>query len=331
MNYRLFFGALFCMIFVSCGGKPGDTDTGTPPQETSVSPDNVESLDTPTTVDNPVSQETQNTGLLPLIDAHAHQMPKDYPDGWLETLFAENAPMGIALLGIGNVSQHQENYPNQVFAFSNFKDLDIDLTQVDDHLKAGFYGIGEVSIRHFGTGAPGNKSPDVDNPFNEPILIELYDLAREHSVPILFHYDYESDHMDEMTLTLPEYLDVIFIWAHSGDAQPLELRSLMEAHDNLHLDISSRNPLESFEGRLTSKELQRLDEEDGTIKTEWRELFTDFADRIYYGSDIGPKGRLEEYAAIQEYYRGILGQLDPEVAEKIAYKNAQVLFGLSGP
>lgn len=275
--------------------------------------------------------------LLPLFDAHAHQM-STYPDGWLESLFTEHNPLGMVLLGTGNVFTHQENYPGKVFAFSNFRDVDaINFGLLESQLDVGFRGIGEVSIRHFPSGPPNSDMPDtsdtsspVENDFDEPDLLAVYDKAKEHGVPVIFHFDYDTNHVAEISDTLPDYPEVTFIWAHAGDAQPLELWPLLAAHTNLHLDISSRNPLESFEGRLTTKELQRLDEADGTLKNSWKELFTEFADRIYFGSDIGPPGRLQEYSEILDYYRGILGQLESDVAKKIAYENARELFGLSG-
>jgi hypothetical protein len=273
-----------------------------------------------------------SAGLLPLFDAHAHQM-STYPAGWLESLFTDHNPQGIVLLGVGNVFTHQENYPTKVFAFSNFKDVNaINFSQLESQLDAGFRGIGEVSIRHFTTGPPeSDTSSPVENDFNEPDLLEVYDKAKEHGVPVIFHFDYDTSHVEEIASTLPDYPEVTFIWAHAGDAQPIELWPLLLAHTNLHLDISCRNPLESYEGRLTSMALQRLDEEDGTLKSTWKELFTEFADRIYFGSDIGPRGRLQQYGETLAYYRGILAQLESDVAEKIAYKNAQELYGLSGP
>jgi hypothetical protein len=320
---RILVVILILFLMPACGGKSGSHDTGASSQEISETPDN------PANPDLAVAVDGVDNGLLPLFDTHAHQTPMTFPDGWLESLLADHDPLGIVLLGIGDVKEHQQNYPTKVFAFGNFKDLNIDFDQLEGQLNAGFWGIGEVSIRHFASGPPGSLA--VENDFNEPDLLKLYGVARDHQVPILFHFDYHEDHVGEIAATLPDFPEVTFIWAHSGDAQPEQLRPLLEALDNLHLDISCRNPLESFEGRLTSTELQRLDEADGTLKTAWKELLTDYADRFYFGSDIGPNGRLEQYGEIQDYYRGILAQLDPEVAEKIAYKNAQKLYGLSDP
>ncbi len=262
---------------------------------------------------------------LQLFDAHAHQMPTSFPEDWLESLFATHDPMGIVLMGIGNVAVHQEEYPSKVFAFSNFKNLDdLNLDTVEAHLDMGFYGIGEMSIRHFASGSP--PALPVESDFDETEFLAVYNLARQYGVPVNFHFDYHADHVNEILDTLSNYSDVNFIWAHAGDAQPEILAPLMSELDNLYIDISSRNPLESFEGRLLSKQLQRLDREDGTIKLGWKSLFDTFSDRVLYGSDIGPLGRLEQYDDIQEYYQGILSQLDSKVAEKIAYKNALALF-----
>ena len=81
---------------------------------------------------------------------------------------------------------------------------------------------------------------------------------------------------------------------------------------------------------MLSTDLQRLDDPDGIIKAEWKRLFSDHADRVLYGSDIGPQGRIEQYDQIEEYYRGILMQVDAHVAEKIAYSNAEKIFRFSG-
>ena len=264
------------------------------------------------------------------FDTHAHQMPASFPANWLDSLVADHDPHGIVLMGIGDVLSPQADDPNRVVAFSNFHGIDdVNLTRVQSQLDNGMRGIGEISIRHFASG-PSPAEP-VESDFDDPKFLQVYDLAREHDVPVNFHFDYHPDHIGEIVRTLPDYPDVTFIWAHAGDTQPGVLGPLMTQLDNLYIDISSRNPLSSFEGRLVSKALQRLDDADGTIKATWKTLFETFPDRVLYGSDIGPPGRLEQYGQIQAYYRGILDQLDPQVAERITYRNARMLFPATVP
>ena len=80
---------------------------------------------------------------------------------------------------------------------------------------------------------------------------------------------------------------------------------------------------------MLSTDLHRLDDPDGIIKAELKRLFSDHADRVLYGSDIGPKGRIKQYEQIEEYYRGILMQVDAHITEKIAYGIAEKLFRFS--
>ena len=301
--------AVFAIVSLGCKSQPTDS-TSNPAPESEYVPEPIVKIS------------------LQLFDSHAHQMPT-YPENWLEELLADRKPKAIVLLGAGDVFTHQRNYPSIVHAFSNFKDVNnINFSEIESQLEKGSRGIGEVSIRHFPAGPP--PAVAVENDFNEPDLLKLYDLAEKYDVPVNFHFDYHDDHVDEIVATLPDYPDVKFIWAHAGDAQPEQLAPILSQLDNLYIDISCRNPLESFQGRLVSTDLQRLDEEDGTIKQDWKELFTDYGDRVLYGSDIGPQGRLEQYDEIQEYYRSILSQLDPQTEEKIAYRNAANLFDVSG-
>jgi len=318
--------AVVAIVGLGCQSLPTDPENGVTPDSEIVSgPTDSENGETPNS--EAVSQPT-DTGSLELFDFHAHQMPSTYPENWLDDLFFANDLRGIALLGIGDVFTHQRNHPSVVYAFSNFKDVNnIDLAEVESQLERGSRGIGEVSIRHFASGPP--PAVAVENDFNEPDLLKLYDLAKQYNVPVNFHFDYHENHVDEIVATLPAYPDVKFVWAHAGDAQPEQLAPLLGQFDNLYIDISSRNPLESFQGRLLSTDLQRLDDQDGIIKAEWKKLFSNHATRVLYGSDIGPKGRLEQYEQIEEYYRGILMQVDAHIAENIAYSNAEKIFGFS--
>ena len=307
----------------SNGGSASDTtsrgDTAAASTDSGAQP--TEEVSAPT--DAPISAPPQ-TGLLALFDAHAHLMPT-WPEDTLANLLADHEPDHIVLLGVTNVLSEQETYPVQVIAFSNFKEVDnINLNKLKSELEQGARGIGEVSIRHFAAGPPPAEADEHD--FNAPELLAVYDLARAYQVPVNFHFDYHPDHVGEILSTMPDYADVTFIWAHAGDAQPEDLMPLLDLLPNLYLDISCRNPLKSFEGRLLSLEEQRLDEADGTLKAAWRTLFETYSDRVMYGSDIGPNGRLEQYAEIQDYYRTILAQLSPDIAEQIAHKNAQSIF-----
>ena len=151
-------------------------------------------------------------------------------------------------------------------------------------------------------------------------------MAGDYGVPVNVHHDYSTTFGGELDTAVGSHPDTTFIWAHSGDTIPDNLRPYLEAHPNLLLDLSCRNDLEPFTTRPFELADQRLNEADGAIQERWRDLLEEHPDRFLFGSDIGPAGRLEIYGEILAYYRGIFAQLTPPTARMIAYENAQALF-----
>ena len=319
----------FLALLLGCGGpKNGNPDNvGTDPG----TPDQAETT----------------AGVLPLFDGHAHMMPTWDADT-LPDLVNNHQPLGLILLGTGptHLLQNQDESVYVACAHGHVTtDLESNQTallqSIIGQLDSGARGIGEISIRHFSSGPNAASTPPTAWDFNHPFFLQLYQEAADRGVPLNFHYDYDGDtdvasvddmpaHIHIMDATLPLYESVVFIWAHSGDTQPAVLDILMAAHPNLYIDISSRNPLESYDRPFPIEE-QRLDEDDGTLKQSWNDLFETYPDRVLWGSDIGPAGRLEQYGEVLEYYRGILNQLTPETAAKIGYQNAMTLYGVSSP
>jgi predicted TIM-barrel fold metal-dependent hydrolase len=67
---------------------------------------------------------------------------------------------------------------------------------------------------------------------------------------------------------------------------------------------------------------------DGAKLTEeWRRLFARRADRFLLGSDTWINERWEGYGRLIGGYREWLDQLPRDAAEKIAFRNAERLFG----
>ena len=271
----------------------------------------------------------QEEGVLPLFDGHSHFMPswdlESLPD-----LVNDHGTLGMVLLGAGPTFKLQKDQPTIFLASAHVK-INTELEETQDELFAdlieqldgGARGIGELSIRHFAT-KPG--SPDTYWDFNHPFLIKVYDEANKRGVPVNFHFDYDAGPLDTLTDTLPLYPDVTFIWAHSGDTTPENLEPFLLAHPNLNLDVSCRNSLEAFGNRPFPPQVIRMDDGNGVIQEGWKDLLEAYPDRVLFGSDVGPPGRLEIYAQILAYYRGIFSQLSPEIAAKVGHENAMRIY-----
>jgi predicted TIM-barrel fold metal-dependent hydrolase len=127
------------------------------------------------------------------------------------------------------------------------------------------------------------------------ILIHLHSDAK----PVQLFYEFEPG------LTL--------IWAHAGMSEPPEvIGPMLDRYPKLYADTSYR------EHDILG---------DGTIEPRWRTLIMRYPDRFMVGSDTWVNHRWENYEALMDLNRRWLSQFPREVAEKIAYRNAETLFG----
>jgi len=64
----------------------------------------------------------------------------------------------------------------------------------------------------------------------------------------------------------------------------------------------------------------------GGLDEDWKRILFDFQDRLMVGSDTWVNSQWDRYDAIIASQRQWLALLPKDVAEKIAYKNAEMLF-----
>ena len=65
----------------------------------------------------------------------------------------------------------------------------------------------------------------------------------------------------------------------------------------------------------------------GALSPEWRDLFARYSDRFLLGSDTWINERWASYDQVIGEYRAWLKQLPKAQAERIAFGNAERLFG----
>lgn len=157
-------------------------------------------------------------------------------------------------------------------------------------------GIGEFHIRRIDTN-------------DAPLFQRVIQMAKERDIYLHVHADehairwlYEMD------------ADVKIIWAHSGlGTRPDAVYELMAEQPKLLADTSLREY-----GILGFEE---------EIDPTWKKIIFDFQDRLMVGSDTWVNGQWDAYDSIIASNRRWLAKLPRDVAEKIAYKNAERYFG----
>jgi len=179
-----------------------------------------------------------------------------------------------------------------------------------------------------------------------PNMMKLARKMKGTGKPIYVHWEaymWERDwpHFDRL---FGENPDTLFVWPHAGYTSPVYISEVMHRHRNVICTISKRDMYyfdhkwRTYRGTdVGSYGLANLAWQDqlgssmldlnGDIQPEWLYLLRRFPQRFMFAIDAHKRVRWEYYADAVENFRMILGQLDPELAELIAYKNAERLYG----
>lgn len=139
-----------------------------------------------------------------------------------------------------------------------------------------------------------------------PVPRRMVQLAREYKLFLHAHGD--ADAIERLFRQDPA---ARILWAHSGFDQPARVRDMLRKYKNLWADLAYR----SEHGR------------GGKVDPEWRAAFMEFPERFLVGTDTFAPERWHYIVEHANWSREWLKDLPGEVAEKIAYRNGEALFG----
>ena len=135
-----------------------------------------------------------------------------------------------------------------------------------------------------------------------PVLQRMIALAKKHNLLLHAHSD-----ADAVNRIFKHYPEAKVLWAHSGFDRPDEVRATLRKHKKLWADLAFRNDQAS----------------GGKVAEEWRAAFTEFPDRFMVGTDTFAPERWYYISDHAEYTRGWLADLPADIANKIAFENAE--------
>jgi len=147
------------------------------------------------------------------------------------------------------------------------------------------------------------------DPADEELLKQIAEVAKQRDLYIHVHSGKEPvDYLFKLEPGLK------IIWAHAGMTEEAEVvEAMMAKYTELYADTSYRET--------------DILAHDGSIQDDWRRVLERFPDRFMVGSDTWINGQWESYEALIELNRKWLRQFPRPIAEMIAYKNAERLFG----
>jgi hypothetical protein len=165
---------------------------------------------------------------------------------------------------------------------------------IESEYKRGYFrGVGEFHIH-------GNQTEGA-------VAKKAVDFAVRHDLYLLAHSDETA--IVNMFAHNPK---AKIVWAHTGFSAPVErVSAMLEKYPMLWGELSYRSGIAT----------------GGTLTGEWRALFARHSDRFVLGSDTWIDARWSSYGSIMDGYRRWLAQLPDDQARRIAYGNAERLYG----
>ena len=207
-----------------------------------------------------------------------------------------------------------------------------------------FKGIGEFILSHYPYLYPsGARGEEIRIPADAPLMKKFLDLAAKYNVPVSLHYEIDDESLPSLKRMLEYGRRNIVILAHNGGRADIPtLQALLNEFPNVLIDWSGMTHFGGY--GLTSPPAMGkgytwfvknpIEDGNGHLLSKWKMFAEQYQDRIV---GIGFDGaHPEQYINPEVYkralaaFRSMLSDLSSEAAEKIAFKNAQKLFGAVG-
>ncbi len=139
-----------------------------------------------------------------------------------------------------------------------------------------------------------------------PVMRGVVQMAKERGMFLHLHGD--ADAVERVFRQDPE---ARILWAHSGFDRPDNVRSLLDRHPRLWCDLAFRTDHANA----------------GKVDPVWRSLFEAHPRRFMVGTDTFTPERWHYIVEHAIWSRAWLGDLPRDLAERIAYRNGEELFG----
>ena len=139
-----------------------------------------------------------------------------------------------------------------------------------------------------------------------PVPRRMVQLAKQHNLFLHAHSD-----IDAVERLFKQWPQARILWAHAGFERPERVAEMLRKHKNLWADLAFRTDHAS----------------DGKVDAAWRATFLQFPDRFMVGTDSFVPERWHYIPEHADWSRRWLADLPRDVAERIAWKNGEQVFG----
>ncbi len=257
-----------------------------------------------------------------LIDAHSHVPNATAIDAYVAAMQRHNVTK-VVLLGVGGV---QKDDPAWIAAAAKkYPDRVVPALPLPDPMAEGAAAgleaaLGRSKARVVGEAHVRQVSRKIERDLASPAFGRILEVTARHGVPLVIHQELDDRATAGLEAALAAHPRATIVLAHAGEAPPGRIEALLGRHRNLVVDLSGMH----FQRKPA------LASETGPLDPQWKALIEKLPDRFVMGIDVWA-ARLFEPAMLDrlmKWTRRVLGELRPEVAERVARRNAAALFRL---
>ena len=154
-----------------------------------------------------------------------------------------------------------------------------------------------------------------------------------YAIPIMTHWEVYAWERDwpRFKKLYSKHRDQQFIIPHMAFANPVQVDEILSSSPNVSMTISKKEKdKRAYSDRSKAQKLgSGFVNKNGRLRNKWRLILEKYQDRLLFATDAHKRWRWQKYKKVVKRHRNILGQLKLSVARKIAYKNAEKLFGVT--
>ncbi|MBS3138174.1 amidohydrolase family protein, partial [Candidatus Woesearchaeota archaeon] len=192
-----------------------------------------------------------------------------------------------------------------------------------------FEGYGEIGLYERENGGSPELPPDSQR------LQEIYPIVKQNKLAVYFHLG--DGHKDNFERILKANPDTNFVW-HGDQLSIAEIEDILTKHPNAHYGLeiigegSKFGIFPLFVGKSKQAYIDAVEQKFDSllsydIKT-WKPVIERHPNQLVWGTDRADAEwnyDIDVGQLMVKYARAFIGQLDPSVQEKFAYKNAERL------
>lgn len=231
---------------------------------------------------------------------------------------------------VNSIKSAEDRNPGNIVPFympmpiAAFNPTPKEAEEIIDESNGLFKGIGEIKFAY----------DEVENAHPEdPEYLELYKIAGRKNLAVMMHP--KPAQIDSINHILENNPDVNFLF-HGLEEVSSEIGKGMESHPNFYYSVDAPATVlfgwevkHAIKGPTKEEYLDYIRDNFDILLNkairEWKPLIEAHPDQFMWGTDrwYGWSFDYEVGGLLEEFGRSFIGQLDPSVQEKFAYKNAE--------